>query len=93
MQSEIWGLEDKVDNQVSWRAIRSGGREQEARSPRAMEFLGLRRDRMLMENRRNFLVEDLVAWCKEPVVGPGFVSMSPDKSRVNKICRNVMADE
>ena len=61
MQSEIWGLEDEEDNQVSWRAIRSGGREQEARSLRVMEFLGLSRDRMLTENRRNFLVEDLVA--------------------------------
>ena len=49
MQSEIWGLEDEVVIQVSWRAMRSGGREQEARSLKAMEFLAFRKDRILRE--------------------------------------------
>jgi hypothetical protein len=61
LESAIWALVDEVEIQVSCRAIRSGGREQEARSLKTMEFLGFRRDRIFREWRRNFLLEDLVA--------------------------------
>jgi len=40
---------EEVDILVSCKAIRSGGREQEARSVKAVEFLVFNRDRILGE--------------------------------------------
>jgi hypothetical protein len=60
LQSAIWALEDEAEIQVSWRAIRSGGRGQEAKSLKTMEFLGFSRDRIFREYRRKFLFEELV---------------------------------
>ena len=49
MQSAMWAFEEVEDSQVSWRAMRSGGREPEARSVREVELFSFSRDRMLRE--------------------------------------------
>ena len=49
MQSAKWAVEEVLDSQVSWRAMRFGGREPEARSMREIELFSFRRDRMLRE--------------------------------------------
>src|SRR6218665_25800 len=46
---EMWASVEEVDILVSCRAIRSGGREEEARSVNAVEFLAFNRERILRE--------------------------------------------
>ena len=52
----MWASVEVVDILVSCRAIRSGGREEEARSVNAVEFLAFNRDRILREYRVNVYV-------------------------------------
>lgn len=54
----MWELEDKGESQVSWRAMRSGGLDEEVMSLRAIEFFEFSNDRMLSEKRRKFLFDE-----------------------------------
>src|SRR6218665_1510304 len=75
----MWASVEEVDILVSCRAIRSGGREEEARSVNAVEFLAFNRDRILREYRVNVSFEDLGGRREKGQFGPGLISTSPEK--------------
>src|SRR6218665_1202412 len=71
----------------SCRAIRSGGREEEARSVNAVEFLAFNRDWILREYRVNVSFEDLGGRREKRQFGPGLISTSPERRRMKTIFR------
>ena len=68
---------EEEDILVSCRAIRSGGREEEARSVNVVEFLAFNRDRILREKRVNVSLENLGGRREKGQFGPGLISTSP----------------
>src|SRR6218665_3223337 len=83
----MWASVEEVDILVSCRAIRSGGREEEARSVNAVEFLAFNRDRILREYRVNVSFEDLGGRREKGQFGPGLISTSPERRRMKTIFR------
>src|SRR6218665_2470538 len=83
----MWASVEEVDILVSCTAIRSGGREEEARSVNAVEFLAFNRDRILREYRVNVSFEDLGGRREKGQFGSGLISTSPERRRMKTIFR------
>jgi len=81
---------EEIDILVSCKAIRSGGREQDAWSVKAVECLVFNRDRILREYRVNVSLENLGERREKGEFGPGLISTSPERRRIKRILRRML---